>query len=229
MNTEFLKLLVRTLQTAKILGIENFLIESDTIRGIDDNKFIFMHSTHDIDLEFNSVGVTRASLLYNRLKLIDVERCNIDINIKNGFLGSFNIKDKKHKLNIICSNPTLITSPKGIKDNTKYTLSIPDDTISEYNSYLNAMKTDNVYMIHDNSSIFFEFIDINKDTLTCNLDIDNLTSIDNSALSNFKYMYDSKSLQLILKNCSTNIAFTNRGFIKVNINGITVWLSPKIV
>ena len=229
MKNQLYELLLNTIKTAKLLDIECFVIEKNLIRGIDDTKSIFMNSHHDCEMPAD-IGITRVSLLNNRIKLIDVEKSKFSETLANNkmCISSIKIQDGRSRLEIRCANVALIQSQKNLKDLPKYKLSVKAEDVAQFIKSNQAMKTEVVYLVNEDGRVYFDFIDTNKDVLQLDIDPD-IDAVEDAVITNFKYAYDPAYLQLVLKNNNgEELLMGGRGTLRTVINNINVWLLPKV-
>lgn len=229
MKNQLYELLLNTIKTAKLLDIECFVIEKNLIRGIDDTKSIFINSTHDCEMTAD-IGITRVSLLNNRIKLIDVEKSKFTETLANNkmCIANIRVQDGRSRLDIRCANVSLIQAPKNLKDLPKYRMTLKAEDIAQFIKSNQAMKTEVVYLVNEDERVYFEFTDSNKDSLQLEIDAD-ICGFEDHPLSSFKYAYDPAYLQLVLKNNNgEELLMGGRGTLRTIINNINVWLLPKV-
>lgn len=216
---------------AKMIGIDNVIIESGSIRGIDTNKtMLILHNKNVPDFSFGSACFNRLSVLKSRLELAqDTIQMDADVE-QEGQPGSFvrtlKIKSGALKVDYRCANPATVRIPKSINDPIAYTLRMTPDATAMLLKGGAAMETTEVLICNRSGSIHLEISDINGDILT--FDIKGTAHTTNGdEPPDFTYKYPIKLLHTFFKT-SPNASFTltKQGFLYVEISGITTILIP---
>ena len=167
------------LTTARIFGIEGFVINDNIVSGINGDSTAVMFS-NELELPEDEkvvAGFNRLDILSSRIELIQSTDADYTIDTvndpRNGNVMQLLMKTKGIKANYRCANPALISHPKDIKDEMLYNFVIPEDVVSTIIRSYSAMRCEKLMILCNNNSISFELEDesMDKCTITTSLDV----------------------------------------------------------
>ena len=216
---------------AKMLGIDNIIIEAGQIRGIDANRtMLILHNKSVPDFSFGSVCINRLAVLKSRLELASGE-IQMDAEVENegttdAFIRTIKIKSGALKVDYRCANPATVRIPKAINDPVAYTLRMTPDAVNMLQKGGTAMDATEVFLSQRNGVVCLEITDINGDML--NFTMSGTAAATNDDLPvDFTYKYPIKLFHAFFKSTpNATFTLTKQGFLFVDISGITTILIP---
>lgn len=231
--------LERTTKVAHIMNINEISLEDsprgNLIRGFDASHgapVVINHIVDDEDLElpFSALAINDCTSFVNKAKLAlsrdDTYRTNIEINANTKQVDSINFKGKRFKLEFQAGKASTIRAPKAIKDTVAYTFKIEPQDMATLSQSVKALGGEDVTLVCDGTSIFYEAGE-KKDKFSMVL-CEEFEAVD-GANSSFVFSYPFKTFYPVVSNCeSCTFSLTTRGMLNCEINGINVYVIPRI-
>ena len=226
--------------TAQLVGLEVVVIEPDLVRGIDENRTVFVLHNKDVpDMEFGSIGLTRLSSFSSRLNIAkNVDGFNIEADIKEGdeetldFARSLTMKGKGVKIEYRCADPAQLVGahkagPKQMRDEPEFGLEFGEDLADMLQKGIAAMKADEVSII-SNDGVTFELLDVNSDVFSHQF-ADTVVNLLDEKNTKFAYRYPVKTVLCLLKNNDDSIlTVSKKGIMCIKVNGLNVYIMPNV-
>ena len=231
------KIIRNGLDIASVLGIEQLLIDSESMRG--ENKetstnIIFDMS--DVDMPVDAIGLGRTPTLKSRMALFEDPVLEYTTKTADGseFIDNLIIKSGRSKTGFRCHSPSRTAkAPKRIRDPIGVSLSMKDDDITRLTKGITSMiaETIVVSIVDGRTSIIVN--DKVGDEFVHELE-GHVKVQDNEFPSNFSATYKSKTFRAIVTNYLKKddnevlpISITSRGIMIVTVLGINIYLFPE--
>jgi hypothetical protein len=220
--------ITKAVKTAKIFGIESFIIEQDKIRGIDKSQTVAIFDNITFDIE-HPIGVNRLDILINRLTLfgdnVTSIECVIDDRVNE--THSLIIKTYKAKVEYKCAKIRTILAPKSLQVSKECKFVMNNDLINMILKADIAMKAETLNILCNDDVVTYEFIDSNNDVFQYESD-ERMLNLKDDNIVNLAYRYPIKLVILAIKHNTTgNFYITNKGMFNTDINGINVYIPSK--
>lgn len=245
LDEQDVKKLIDILTLAKIVGIENLIIDSLSARG-ESNDGVFIITDHTIE-QFKKTpfgitsneGSSRVSVLLQRLNIIAEGKKlpKVELEFKerdNGDKIVFRLKIKNNRTTVEfrCADPQMVKAKKILKDALIYDFDLTDETIELMIKSNAAMQTDKIKLILDDGKIYFNINDIEGDSLK-HLVTESVTLVDptkNKFIVTLKHRIVLPLLKLALKeNDRLNIKLSEiRNVMTFELNGINIYIMPEV-
>lgn len=218
-------------KTAQLIGIDNIIIEPDTVRAIDEAKTVVILQTKDVpDMPFGSIGLNRIGVFQSRYDIARVQdkfTMEAVIDDDNEFARALTMKGKGVKIDYRCANPTTITAPKVINDAAKNRVQLTGDAVLLLQKGQAAMGADTVTII-SNEGVSFEFVDVNNDVFKHTF-ADDAEPLTDDEDTKFAHRYPAKTLLALFKHNPTGtFDVGNAGTLSLEINGLNVTVLPQV-
>jgi hypothetical protein len=241
-NNQIWDILTRATQVARIMNIEEIAFDDHAkgkmLRGFDATHgapVILNHIFEDDELElpFKSLAINSCSSFIDKLKLAQTRDeeyiTNITIDDNSQKVTEIHFRGKKFKLDFNTGNSDTVRAPKSIKDTTAHSFNMLPKDIATLNQSIKAMKGEDVTLISDGTNISYEVKVGAKDVFS--LDIcDNFDSVAEKNNRSFVHSYPFKTLYPVLSSCEDCLFhITTRGLLKCKIEGITVYVMPRML
>lgn len=229
-SKEEINFIEKTTRTAKILGIDEIIVEPGRVRAIDEDHSIFILQQGLPTYSFNSIGINRTDTFLSRLEIAkSQDNLNVDVQFDddNVFTREVTMKSKKIRVNYRCANPTTIKAPKSLKQqNFAYSFNLNKEDVEILQKGCAAMNAEDVTIIHNNKQISCEMVDINNDVFS--QVVSNECYVEDDAAEKFAFRYPVKRFMSLMKHRdSEKIEITEKGFLCVQIEGLNVYILPK--
>lgn len=175
-QTTFIK---RVLDTVNIAKITNVIIDTNTVRGMDEERKVIVFQREDIPtFPFKALGMNRLDLLTSRLALVmDKPGFSIDANVstRDESVIMLTLKCNGTKVEYRCANPIVLESknnpantkvPPGMRDEMQFQVQLTPDAVQYLLRSESAMKAEHVTIVSNDEGIRFELVDTNSDVFT---------------------------------------------------------------
>lgn len=237
LSTETINFLTNVIQVAKILKIENIILDKECVRGhFQEEGSMIIHRTNLPNFEFNSLGISRISVLDTRLSLLG-NSANIEAEEKQMDSGEKTIyklilSNNKTTVEFKCVNPALIPkAPKLLKDPVFFTFDVSEESIVLLVRAQSAIKGDNVSFSGSKTGVVAKLSDTEGDMFN-HIISDKVVYSSESDKDKFYFSYKLRTLVPLLKAALTEdgvtINITRRGIINLMVNGINVYITQEI-
>lgn len=230
--TAFIK--TKLIKTASVLGIENVILETDKIRGMDEKQTTIILHDHKLNLPFTAMGLSRLSMLNSRLSLAKDDDLTIDAVEDpkvSGVISRLDIKGKKFKVDFRTANPSVIKAPKGFKSAiddflVKIVLSEEDQDLLQKASASMPQRTEvgavSIMINPKTNKGSFVLTDTNSDDFEMELD----NNIECKITENIVVNYPLKQFLTLMKHNDNCFYVIERNLLKTSVNGITIIMLP---
>jgi hypothetical protein len=223
--------------TAKLVGIDNIIIEPDRVRALDDDSTVVLLQTEGVPiLPFGSLGLNRLGLFSSRYEIAkgaDKFEMNVDvagIDTQAPYARALTMKGKGIKIDYRCANPATIRAPKAFaNDVVKYRARMHPEAVVYMMKGSSAMETQEVSLIGTKDSVSFELVDVNSDKMSHVFGdtVENVQPND-SHEPKFAHRYPVKLLQTVFKpNSDSYFYITARGMLKIAVNGLDIYVLAR--
>lgn len=232
-SANIIDFLERVAETARMVGIESILIEKNLIRGMDEGKTVAILQDVKENLPFSGIGLTRASLFLSRLEVAKTrDNVTVDMELEKENVKLFTFKSAGMRMDYRCGNPSTVQAPRQINDTMKYSMTLNGEAVALLQKGANAMGGDLVAIAHDGVGVQFEIIDINGDVFSYTFTKD-IKSLDDdgeeSEVGTFTFSYPIKLILTLFKQIPDgSINIGKKGMLCMNINGIDIYVLPRI-
>ena len=218
------------LTIAKLVNIDNLIIEQGLIRGVDDLKTVVMHQHENIpSLEFEAIGINRISLLQSRLAIAkNQQNFVMEAKVREGdhFVSSLLMKGKGVKIDYRCANPNKLIITKGINDAHTVRVKLNPESVKLLQQGHAAMGSEYVTILNNNDGVSFELTDTNNDAFK-HAFTSEVTSLTDNADNTFAFRYPIKTILALFKH-SPDASFDigKHGTLKFPINDTNIIVIP---
>lgn len=238
LDPQSLAYMLNAVKTAKLVGIENIIIEPDCVRAMDEARTVVIYQNEDVPaMEFNSIGLSRTDVLLSRYDIASsTQNFSVEFDTKengdNTFASSLIMKGKGTKIDYRCGDPTKINAPKNINDSVRYRVALTEEAVVLLQKGAAAMSADNVSVI-SNEGVSFELVDVNNDvfkhTFADSADLVPDSDGEVASTTKFAHRYPIKTLLAIFKtNPKGTFDVGARGILSFQVNGLTVYVLPQV-
>lgn len=237
LSKETIKYLENVIRVAKILKIDNNLVlDNECVRGnLQQEGSMIIHREGIPKFEFGILGISRINTLGTRLALLG-DDVSIDAQEKEGTQGSCIAKlvlsNAKTEVEFRCADPAKMEkSPKLLKDPIFYTFTVDTESIQLLSKAQSAMQGENITFKGTKKGVVTKVCDEEGDMMTYKLG-ESLTYAAECEHENFSFSYKNRMLMPLLKEGATDenteINITRRGFLRLNIHGITTYITTEV-
>ena len=238
LDPDTLAYILNVVKTAKLVGIDNIIIEPDAVRAMDDGRAVVLYQSENVpDMPFGSIGLTRIDVLTARYDIAKTTpnftvETETKVDGNTTFATSLIMKGKGTKIDYRCANPTKINAPKQINDTLRFRVQLNADAVSLLQKGTAAMGAENVAIISD-QGVSFELVDVNNDvfkhTFADNVELIPDTDGNVASSSKFAHRYPVKILLALFRN-NPNGTFSigQKGILSFSVNGLTVFVLPQV-
>ena len=251
LSIDTLTFIQSVLKTAKLVKIQNVIIEPGKIRAMDDAQTVVIFQTINIpEMEFGSIGLNRIDVFMSRFDIIrttsgfvieattagmdpsigydkyDLKQKNIDPPM---WAKSIKMTGKNTNIDYRCTNPSLMKAPKSRNDDAKYLIKMNNEAFNMIQKGKTAMQSELISFVGTAKGVFIHLTDINGDVLKYKFS-DKIETVNKTDISvpTFQYNYNIETLLPIFKqDPEVNFNITHKGFLVVNINGLDIFLAPR--
>lgn len=220
----------RAVTLAKIFGIDDVIIETGCVRGMDHKQTVIMLQTENVaDLEFESLGLNRLPMFTSRLDLaIDKDGFQASASLNGSIISSIEFKAKGLKIDYRAANPSKLKAPKAVKDQMGVEFAYTKEQLELLNSAARAMaqnKDSNVTIIKKQNTICVELSDENGDKFE--LELGSCVNLVDSAPDFFAHRYPINTLMTVMKQGEHRIQIGERqGVLNVPIQDFNIYIIP---
>jgi hypothetical protein len=233
-NKSIIDYIRNVIKVAKIAGIDSAVFEKDLVRGLDENKTVFILHKDDVpEFPFDGMGLGRLDLFSSRYALVD-GRPDVsiegEISTKDGTnqVTQLTFKAKNLKVDYRCANATIFKSPKNVKNPMIYQFSINQDAVETLVKAQSAMGVEHLTLISNADGMRFELVDTNNDVFSHDFSAQAI-SIEEREDAMFVHRYPVKTLIALFKQDPEQTVELNlSGIMKVRILGVDVYVFPAI-
>ncbi|MGI0075960.1 MAG: hypothetical protein ACREAU_00960 [Nitrosopumilaceae archaeon] len=228
-NANVIEFLERVADTALMVGIESILIEKQLIRGMDEAKTVaILQQVNDIQLPFSAMGLTRASLFLSRLEIAKTrDNVTIDMELDKENVKIITFKSTGLKMDYRCGAPATVQAPRQINDTMKYTINLNGEAVLLVQKAASAMGSDLVSIVYNDKGVHFQITDITGDVFSYTL-AKHADALAHQG-TDFSFNYPIKLLLTLFKQVpDSKIAIGAKGMLRVSVNGIDIYVLPRI-
>lgn len=226
-----------------LVKIESVFITKEVITAKQDETAVYLVEPGDYDfLEFDTLYIDRISSLAPRLKLFESTKQDFEISavIKDASNGEkwvqqLILKNNKTSVRFNCGNPARLNRdkmPRVINESLYYRFEMTKDSLETLSRGLSAMGASTMKIFTENGSVLCDVKDVEGDTL-CHKIAEDFTALDTNSEDDFEYEYSFKTMIPLFKeamksNPSFDIEITRRGIMKLEVNGLSLYVIPEV-
>lgn len=231
-NRDELAYITNVVDTARMVGIDDVIIEPDKVRAIDENKTVVLFQDQDVpEMSFNSIGLNRINVFLSRL---DVARTqpNFEVNATTDddseFARSLTMKAKGVKVEYRCANPRTIAAPKKVNDTLVCKINLTADAVYLLQKGLAAMGGEVITVVSDEYGVTFKITDINNDEFTHTF-TDQVELLSEDANVTFTHNYPAKILLSLFKTDPEGyFCIGQKGMLNIVVNNLNIFVLPQV-
>lgn len=231
LDPEIVAYVLNVVKTARLVGIDNIIIEPDLVRAMDDANSVVLYQNENVpEMPFGSIGLTRIDTFMARFDIAKTqEKFSIEAAVQDDedFARSLVMKGKGIKIDYRCGNPAKIKAPRQVNDTLKFRIPLNAEAVLLLQKGQAAMGSETVSIIN-NDGVSFELVDVNNDVFkhTFAADAESLT---NDTNTKFAHRYPVKTLLALFKhNPDGHFMIGAKGILSFPINGLTVFVLPQV-
>lgn len=232
LDNDSIEYLLNVVRTAKLVGIENVIIEPDLVRAIDDAKSVVLYQNKNVpQMPFGSIGLTRTDVFLARYEIARTQdnfTVEVSVDDSGDYARSLIMKAKGTKIDYRCGNPTKINAPRQVNDTLSYRVQLTADGVLLLQKGQAAMNCENVAVVSDEEGVSFQLTDINNDTFkhTFATEVEDLQGSNDVS---FAHRYPVKILLSLFKqNPTGSFEVGSKGILSFPINNLTVFVLPQV-
>lgn len=221
LTSDTINFIKKTINAAKLIGLESIIIEEDMIRGLTDARDAFILQKDNIpDFEFSSMGITRIDILNSRINLAEDVNVNATVNNDNEWVETLIISKGRTKTEFNCGNPNNISAVKSINDSFDYTINFTEDDVNMLAKAASSVLCEDLVSIKsDGQSVSFVLSEFNKDVFQHEFFETAFT---------FANKYSLKILLSLLKrNTTGEFVISKNGILKINVDDFDFYIMVK--
>lgn len=238
LNTNTINFIKNVIKTARLVDVDNIIIETGKVRAIDDNRTVCLLETENIpEFPFGSMALNRVDIFSSRLALVE-NRDNFTIDAiipeKSDQVSSLSMKGEGVKVDYRCANITTMSKiPKQLADVLKYQIDINLESVTLLQKAQGAMPQQNtvdiVTVVSKNDGVFFELSDVTGDVFSLKFAEGAGSLIAQDDDVQFVYRYPIKTLLSLFKqNPTGKFKIGQKGIFNIVVNGINVYVPPRV-
>lgn len=223
-------------EIASTLGVESIVMDEISLRG--ENKELgvaIILPMADVDVEFDSIGITRVALLKSRLQMLENPKITFQTLPSTEdelHVASLDFEQGRTKISFKCGDAKRIQAPKSINDAIFYEMQLNDEDVQVIIKGINSMASDVVNFGTEDENILIKISDSTGDMFTHQLE-GTVTVLDDTAPALCK-SYKAKTLRTIFtnyirkdENTILPIAITRRGVMRISVLNMYIYLFPN--
>lgn len=238
-------------KTAKLLKIQNVIIEPGKVRGMDDDQTVVIYQDTNVpEMPFGSIGLNRLDVFITRFDIIratagfEIEVSTMGDDNTTGF-DKFDLKNKNKagiaqpmwvknvsmsglntNIEYRCANPSIIKAPKNRTDANKYLLNLTENAFTMIQKGKQAMDSDYVTITGNSKGIHLLVTDDNGDSLKYKFGND-IICLQNEEFSSFSHNYPiDKLIPLFKQDSNVGFHITQKGFLVASLNELDIYVAP---
>lgn len=231
LEPEVVAYILNVVKTARLVGIDNIIIEPNLVRALDDANTVVLFQDKNVpEMPFGSIGLTRTDAFMARYDIAKTQdKFSIEANVGDDedFTRSLVMKGKGIKIDYRCGDPAKIKAPRQVNDTMKFRVPLNAEAVLLLQKGQAAMGSENVTII-SNDGVSFELVDVNNDVFkhTFAVEAEPLTDDTNAK---FAHRYPVKTLLALFKhNPDGHFSVGAKGILSFPINGLTVFVLPRV-
>lgn len=231
-NIDYIQNVVKTVQT---VGMDKVAIESGVVRGVTDDKTVFILQTENVPtFEFGSIGISKLPVFQNRLNIVR-EQSNFSVeasSIKNTSEGSYvhtlTMRAAGIKVDFTCCNPKILMGVREFRDQMKVEIDLDPEIVKVLQRGINAMGGKMITIVNNEKETFFEVLDDSNDVFKYTLPTKCIPLIENVDPS-FVFRYPADViLSLFKQNPEGSFRVGNRGILNVAVNNLNMYVMQRV-
>jgi len=210
-NKEVESLIFGVADTAQSVGITEFAIDVDGVRGIDSStkSVVILKETMDIDLPFQSIAVGDIATFVQRYNIHKSNAAaDIIMEVNDGDeVISTTFKSKNLKIDFRCIKSSRVDAPRKMKQREYYgSFEVNDEVLSMIKKGSISMKADNILFVKDEKAenVYFQMDDINNSAFKYEIEDGFIPEVDPCM---FAMRFPVKLLLAALKDADENILY----------------------
>jgi len=241
LDKNIVQYLQKLIKTCSLCGIDSVAIEKDIVRGAstDSNRGIFLIEKDNIPaLPFSSLGIGRVKIFGARMGILSNDKLNVEfdgVEKDNGdtFVKRLQLSDGKTKAEFSCFDVMKIKAPRAFKDDFVYNFTINEDTLHIMPKAVSAIETSKIsFSSEKDGTVRFLTTDSVGDTFDHVISDDYIMAA-SANKPNFYFSYEIKYVLPLLKAAldetgSISIDISNRGILRVKVNGFGIHVLPEV-
>ena len=231
LDPEVEKLIFDAASTANSVGIDQFVIDEDGVRGVDEaRQVVMLLKSFNIQVPFEGLAVGEVKQLiqrYNAHK--NNEPVSITLTLDEEFIAKIiTFKSKGLSIEYRCMKPKRIEAPKNFKDVVMCSFELTDEALEMIKKGAMIMKSEEVMFTKedDNDHVSLVISDINKSSF--DYDIEGKLEADDPQCT-FAFRFPIKQLLGAIKDADSNFVDIGMGkTLSVQKSGINIILPPRV-
>lgn len=238
LDTTVINFIKNVIKTARLVDVDNIIIETGKVRAIDDSRTVCLLQTENVpELPFGSMALNRVDIFSSRLSLVENrDDFTIDaiIQEKTDQVSSLSMKGRGVKVDYRCANTTTMSKiPKQLADVLKYQVDVNLESVTLLQKAQAAMPQQNtvdvVTMVSKSDGVFFELSDVTGDIFSLKFTDGVISLVEHDDDVHFVYRYPIKTLLSLFKqNPTGTFKIGQKGMFNILINGINVYVPPRV-
>jgi hypothetical protein len=231
LDQETISYLLNVVKTARLVGIDNIIIEPNLVRAMDDANTVVLFQNKDVmEMPFGSIGLTRTDAFMARYEVArsqDKFTMEAVVHDDTEYARSLVMKGKGVKIDYRCGDPSKIKAPRQVNDTLMFSVGLTGEAVAILQKGQAAMGVDTVSVV-SNDGVSFELTDVNGDTFKYTF-ADDAEPLSDDTNTKFVHRYPVKTLLALFKNNPEGkFSIGAKGILSFPINGVTVFVLPQV-
>lgn len=236
-KNNWIDIIINVVKAAQSVGIDNIIIEPESIRAIDDSKTVVLFQDKNVPtLSIGRLGMGRIHLFMNRYNIVMggenprfkaiTDKHGQDV----GYVTSIIMENDNTVVEYRCQNPDTIQAPKKINDTSKFRMSLPRKSAKLIKSAQGAMGSELITFTSDGNGVFYTILDINGDEFKHRFSDSAMNLNDSDSAAHFSHKYPVKVITAALAGNEEAYVFDigEKGIITTEINRLNVLILPQV-
>jgi len=231
-------LLVKAAQTARLLDIDEIIIDKTSVRGMKKEEgLLIIHNGDNSFLEFDEIFINRVSVFLSRYNVLDeIDEINVTTKARNTgstFVNNVEIIGGRTGLEYRCGDSAQMRDrlPKRMTDPIFYTFDIKQDSIKLITKALGAMGSTNITLMNSDKGDVFMKMSSEQGEILNHLITDDLIISGECDKDTFISSLKLKPIMALIKECAKGdfltVNITKRGALNVEVNGFNIYVMPE--
>ena len=232
LDQKSLAYITNVVNTARMVDIDDVIIEPGKVRAIDENKTVVLFQDEDVpEMPFNSIGLNRINVFLSRLGIDKTQEdfaVTVQVDDNNEFARGLIMTGKGVKVDYRCANPRTIQAPKNVNDVLACRVQIIPEAVYLLEKGRTAMGADTVSVISNDKGVTFELIDVNGDKFSHTF-TDGVEKLADDADTTFVNRYPVATLLSLFKdNPEGTFSIGKKGILNIVVNHLNIFVLPQV-
>ena len=229
MATDVSDFIQNVVNTSQLLELEAIVVDSDGVRGKGDGILVLQKDNLPKELGFDGIAFGDISTLERRMNAFDdftLEYSSLEKD--SGYIYPYKLRmvNKNSKIEFVCLNPSQVKAPKNLKDPVYFSFMMDEASVNLLSRASSLMQSHQIILSGKDGVVSFSASDDSSAKLS-HIISDELIALEDDEQKSFVYPYKYKNVVKVFKYMAKHmerfeICVTKRGFITIEVNGLTI-------